>query len=103
MLKPKVKIKKPKELPDINVDRDFPADIQRHDDDSPPTVERPSDIAAEAPVLICPVCGDSDHHNLLNGVPFCPKCMVKLILKSNLPKLNRENRRARARASRRRQ
>lgn len=32
--------------------------------------------------LICPQCGDTDHHNTVNGKPFCMAC--------NLPLMSRE-------------
>lgn len=34
--------------------------------------------------LVCPVCGDSDKGNRMNGVPWCLKCKSPLVLKKKL-------------------
>lgn len=44
--------------------------------------------------LICPICGDSDKGNFVNGVPTCMICMHKLVIKSDLKKYNRKYRRS---------
>lgn len=34
--------------------------------------------------LVCPVCGDSDHGNKMNGKPWCFKCKTTLVPKDKL-------------------
>ena len=36
-------------------------------------------VEAYQSVLMCPVCGDGDRHNTLNGKPWCLKCNSPLI------------------------
>jgi hypothetical protein len=36
--------------------------------------------------LICPQCGDSDHHNRMNGKPWCMSCNLPLMSKEKAEK-----------------
>lgn len=54
---------------------------------------RPPKDLAEQPKLVCPICGDPDYGNSVNGVPFCLKCNHKLVSPSELKNYNREYKR----------
>ena len=43
--------------------------------------------------LICPICKDSDHGNIVNQKPTCMKCMHELVEEADLSKYNRKYRR----------
>jgi hypothetical protein len=40
--------------------------------------------------LACPQCGERDHHNSMNGRPWCMSCNVELLPASTLEKWRRE-------------
>lgn len=55
----------------------------------------PTEIKSNEPSepLVCPICYDEDHGNVMDGTPICFKCMHKLVPQSELPKYNRKYRR----------